>query len=295
MSMKSSVLLPVQRTDGSSADRELRKRDVRVRRHRRERRQAAERPLELRLHFLPEVIPSARRRRLHGHASRPIFAVRGGLLDPLLLHFPHALGRIPLQLRRPRPLVTGGGVVSVVVDRSCSSSRGCRPACAEGNLVGEVEDGLGSAEPERGAVICPRGLDGGVVGAEPHARALPRRVADLRRVLAPRPLPHAAVPPEVVLLATALLFLLVNLWPRQGRSPLLLRHHRCRPWRQRDGERGCLPPPRRRRRGAVGIGAGGTAGGDVVVLEEVRADEVEVLLQQHGHGDGWIEWSGDVA
>jgi hypothetical protein len=52
-------------------------------------------------------------------------------------------------------------------------------------LVGEVDLGLGSPDAARG------GLGGGE-GAEPDARAL-GRVADLRRPLAPRPPPDAAV------------------------------------------------------------------------------------------------------
>jgi hypothetical protein len=57
----------------------------------------------------------------------------------------------------------------------------------------EVEDDIGAAHAEGGAVVGARGLDGNVVRAEPHARAPALRVADLRHVLAPRPLPHAAV------------------------------------------------------------------------------------------------------
>jgi hypothetical protein len=69
---------------------------------------------------------------------------------------------------------------------------------AGAHLVGEVEDGLGPAHAERGAVVGARGVDGGVVGAEPHAGPPPLGVADLRRELAPGPLPHAAVLAEVV-------------------------------------------------------------------------------------------------
>ncbi|GER47580.1 glutamate receptor ionotropic [Striga asiatica] len=57
---------------------------------------------------------------------------------------------------------------------------------------GEVGLGLGAAEGPGGAVVGHGGLLGGVEGAEPHARLLPR-VADLRRVPAPRPLPNAPV------------------------------------------------------------------------------------------------------
>uniref|UniRef100_A0A8R7P4S4 Uncharacterized protein n=1 Tax=Triticum urartu TaxID=4572 RepID=A0A8R7P4S4_TRIUA len=60
--------------------------------------------------------------------------------------------------------------------------------------AGEVGPGLGPAQRDGGAVVGERGVDGGVVGAEPHPRLLPR-VADLRRVPAPRPLPHPAVVP----------------------------------------------------------------------------------------------------
>jgi hypothetical protein len=56
----------------------------------------------------------------------------------------------------------------------------------------EVGPRLDAAERDGGAVVGERGLDGRVVGAEPHPRLLPR-VPDLRRVPAPRPLPHPAV------------------------------------------------------------------------------------------------------
>ncbi|KAE8805419.1 hypothetical protein D1007_18501 [Hordeum vulgare] len=59
-------------------------------------------------------------------------------------------------------------------------------------VVGEVGLGLGAAEGSRGAVVGEGGLHGGVEGAQPHARLLPR-VADLRSVPPPRPLPHAPV------------------------------------------------------------------------------------------------------
>jgi hypothetical protein len=59
--------------------------------------------------------------------------------------------------------------------------------------LGEVELGAGAAEAERGGVVGARGGLGGVEGPQPHARRLVR-VADLRRPLPPRPLPHAAVP-----------------------------------------------------------------------------------------------------
>jgi hypothetical protein len=60
--------------------------------------------------------------------------------------------------------------------------------------LGEVELGAAAAEPERGAVVGPRGGLGRIEGAQPHARRLVR-VPDLRRPLPPRPLPHSAVPP----------------------------------------------------------------------------------------------------
>jgi hypothetical protein len=62
-----------------------------------------------------------------------------------------------------------------------------------GGVVGrEVGLGLGAAEGARGAVVREGGLHGGVERAQPHPRLLPR-VADLGRVPAPRPLPHASV------------------------------------------------------------------------------------------------------
>lgn len=61
-----------------------------------------------------------------------------------------------------------------------------------GGVVGEVGLGLGAAEGARGAVVREGGLHGGVERAQPHPRLLPR-VADLGRVPAPRPLPHAPV------------------------------------------------------------------------------------------------------
>jgi hypothetical protein len=62
-----------------------------------------------------------------------------------------------------------------------------------GGVVGrEVGLGLGAAEGARGAVVREGGLHGGVERAQPHPRLL-QRVADLGRVPAPRPLPHASV------------------------------------------------------------------------------------------------------
>jgi hypothetical protein len=61
-----------------------------------------------------------------------------------------------------------------------------------GVVVREVGPGLGAAERARGAVVREGGLQGGVERAQPHPRLLPR-VADLGRVPAPRPLPHAPV------------------------------------------------------------------------------------------------------
>jgi hypothetical protein len=49
-----------------------------------------------------------------------------------------------------------------------------------------------AADAERRGVVDGGGLLGGVEGAEPAALARDPRVADLRRVLAPRPPPHAA-------------------------------------------------------------------------------------------------------
>uniref|UniRef100_A0A0A8XWS3 Uncharacterized protein n=1 Tax=Arundo donax TaxID=35708 RepID=A0A0A8XWS3_ARUDO len=57
----------------------------------------------------------------------------------------------------------------------------------------EVELGLGALEAERRLVVGARRVLGRLEGAEPHAGRL-HWVADLRRPLAPRPLPHAAVP-----------------------------------------------------------------------------------------------------
>jgi hypothetical protein len=70
-----------------------------------------------------------------------------------------------------------------------------------GGAVGEVDLGLGAPDAPGGAVVGARGGLGGGVGAEPDADAL-HRVADLRRPLAPRPLPDAAV--LVLALTTAL-------------------------------------------------------------------------------------------
>jgi len=57
-------------------------------------------------------------------------------------------------------------------------------------LHGEVEHGGGAARGEGGLVVGERGGLGGVEGAEPHAGAPARGVADLGRELAPRPLAH---------------------------------------------------------------------------------------------------------
>jgi hypothetical protein len=59
--------------------------------------------------------------------------------------------------------------------------------------AGEVGPGERAAQVARGDVVGARRGLGGVVGAEPDARALVR-VADLRREPPPRPLPHAPVP-----------------------------------------------------------------------------------------------------
>ena len=63
----------------------------------------------------------------------------------------------------------------------------------------EVELGLGALEAERGGVVGACGVLGGVEGAQPYARRL-HGVADLRRPLAPRPLPYATVPRTLLLL-----------------------------------------------------------------------------------------------
>jgi hypothetical protein len=63
---------------------------------------------------------------------------------------------------------------------------------AGGGVAGEVHLGFGSPDAPRGAVVCARSGLGGEVGAEPDTDAL-HEVADLRRPLAPRPLPDAAV------------------------------------------------------------------------------------------------------
>jgi hypothetical protein len=62
--------------------------------------------------------------------------------------------------------------------------------------VGEVGAGAGAAEGACGAVVGNGGLLGGVEGAQP-VPLFSRRVADLRRVPAPRPAPHAQVPRRV--------------------------------------------------------------------------------------------------
>jgi hypothetical protein len=62
--------------------------------------------------------------------------------------------------------------------------------------VGEVGAGAGAAEGACGAVVGNGGLLGGVEGAQP-VPLFGRRVADLRRVPAPRPAPHAQVPRRV--------------------------------------------------------------------------------------------------
>lgn len=66
----------------------------------------------------------------------------------------------------------------------------------------EVELGIAAAEAAGGDVVGPGGLVGGVVRAEPDAGALVR-VADLRRPLAPRPLPDAVEAPDALLLPAA--------------------------------------------------------------------------------------------
>uniref|UniRef100_A0A804MGZ9 Uncharacterized protein n=1 Tax=Zea mays TaxID=4577 RepID=A0A804MGZ9_MAIZE len=60
----------------------------------------------------------------------------------------------------------------------------------------EVELGLGALEPQRRLVVGDGGVLRRVEGAEPHPRRL-LGVPDLRRPLAPRPLPHpSVVPPQ---------------------------------------------------------------------------------------------------
>jgi hypothetical protein len=74
---------------------------------------------------------------------------------------------------------------------SASATAGC----------GEVDLGLAAAEAARLHVVGPGGVLGGAEGAEPDAGALVR-VADLRRPLAPGPLPDAAeLAPALLLLA----------------------------------------------------------------------------------------------
>uniref|UniRef100_A0A8R7QGJ0 Uncharacterized protein n=1 Tax=Triticum urartu TaxID=4572 RepID=A0A8R7QGJ0_TRIUA len=64
----------------------------------------------------------------------------------------------------------------------------------------EVGDGVGSLEAHGRVVVHGGSLLGGVEGAEPQP-LLQARVADLRGVLAPRPLPHATEPPTVAAVA----------------------------------------------------------------------------------------------
>lgn len=77
-----------------------------------------------------------------------------------------------------RPPVRGGGLDGAAAGRGVGGA-------------GEIGLGLGATEAERGGVVGMGGLLGGVEGTEPDA-ALPRRVADLRRVTPPRPLADAA-------------------------------------------------------------------------------------------------------
>ena len=63
----------------------------------------------------------------------------------------------------------------------------------DGRVLREVEHGVGAAHGVGGSVVRSGGLLGGVEGAQPDAHSVAARVADLRRVLAPRPPPHAAV------------------------------------------------------------------------------------------------------
>ncbi|PUZ48293.1 hypothetical protein GQ55_7G234100 [Panicum hallii var. hallii] len=108
-------------------------------------------------------LPALRRaaRRARGRGGRGEGRVRGR----------RGLGR--------RPLVPAGG------------GGGGRDLGADAER--EVEERAGAAHAVGGAVVGERGVLGGVVGAEPHARAVLGRVPDLRRELAPRPLPHAPV------------------------------------------------------------------------------------------------------
>jgi hypothetical protein len=90
-------------------------------------------------------------------------------------------------------------------------------------LVGEVDFGLGSADAARGAVVGARGGLGGGEGAEPDARAL-GRVADLRRPLAPRPPPDAAVHRLALALPRRLLCKLIKTTTADGRRSASLFH-----------------------------------------------------------------------
>ena len=100
---------------------------------------------------------------------------------------------------RRRDLAGGGrrrrrarGGVGAALLAAVSSSRGRRRG-------GEVGLGLGAAEAAGGGVVGARGGLGGGEGTEPDAHAA-HGVADLRRPLPPRPLPHAAEPPRAMAL-----------------------------------------------------------------------------------------------
>ncbi|PUZ54765.1 hypothetical protein GQ55_5G156900 [Panicum hallii var. hallii] len=139
---------------------------------------------------------------------------------------------------------------------------------------GEVEQRLGAPHAERGAVVRRGGLLGRAECAEPEPRAVPRRVADLRGVLAPRPPPHpAVVPPRArrlwcvrgcgaaVVVATAAAAL-----PRGARSE---RHQRRR-----------RPQRRRGRERRAGGGRSGAAAGRLA--EHVEEDHVQGVVLVEG-------------
>jgi hypothetical protein len=119
------------------------------------------------------------------------WVVVGWLLLPVvvLVVTEHLLQHLVVQVFELDHLGTPAGLLLLL------PRRGRRAALAGVNVrvLGEVEDGVGAAHGVRGAVVCPGGLLGGVEGAEPHADAVPARVADLGGELAPGPAPHAAV------------------------------------------------------------------------------------------------------
>ena len=110
---------------------------------------------------------------------------------------------------RSRISSTRGGVIvgSIIISSSSSSSsssmgmvgsrrnrRSRRWCCGGGREKNGVEIGLGFAAAQRArrVVVGARRVFGGVEGAQPHPRLLPR-VADLGGEAPPRPLAHAAI------------------------------------------------------------------------------------------------------